>query len=97
MAILLLSTEACHLCELAQQVLQQAFSQPSMQQLMTAQTIEIYVQDIIDQPQWLELYAEKIPVLLDEKTNLTLCWPFDMAEVIVWMQKVHPQAGSTLA
>ncbi len=97
MAILLLSTEACHLCELAQQVLQQAFSQPQIQQLMAAQAIEVYVQDIFDQPQWLELYAEKIPVLLDEKTNLTLCWPFDVAETSEWLQKVHPQAGSTLA
>ncbi len=97
MAILLLSTEACHLCELAQQVLQQAFSQPAIQQLMASQTIDIYLQDIIDQPQWLELFAEKIPVLLDEKTDSTLCWPFDMAEVIVWLQKVHPQTGSELA
>ncbi|MBL4796702.1 MAG: glutaredoxin family protein [Oleispira sp.] len=97
MAILLLSTEACHLCELAQQVLQQAFSQPQIQQLMAIQAIDIYQQDIIDQPQWLELYGEKIPVLFDEKTQSILCWPFDMATTVDWLQKVHPQAGSALA
>ena len=97
MAILLLSTEACHLCELAQQVLQQAFAQPEIQQLIASQAIDVYVQDIIDQPQWLELYGEKIPVLLDEKTQSTLCWPFDAAITVEWLQKVYPQAGSALA
>jgi hypothetical protein len=97
LAILLLSTEACHLCELAQQVLQQAFAQPEIQQLMAAQAIEIFVQDIIDQPSWLELYGEKIPVLFDEKTQSTLCWPFDAAITAEWLQKLHPQAGSGLA
>lgn len=97
MAILLLSTEACHLCELAQQVLQQAFAQPEIQQLMAIQTIDIYVQDIIDQPQWLESYGEKIPVLFDEKSRSTLFWPFDAAITAEWLQKVHPRAGSALA
>ena len=97
MAILLLSTEACHLCELAQQVLQQAFAQPEIQQLMAIQAIDIYQQDIIDQPQWLELYGEKIPVLFDEKTQSILCWPFDTATTVDWLQKVHPQAGAALA
>lgn len=97
MAILLLSTEACHLCELAQQVLQQAFSQPEMQQLMASQAIDVYVQDIIDQPQWLTLYGEKIPVLFDDKTQSALCWPFDVEATVEWVQKIFPQAGSALA
>lgn len=97
MAILLLSTEACHLCELAQQVLQQAFSQPEMQKLMASQKIDIYIQDIIDQPEWLELYGEKIPVLLDEKTQSTLYWPFGVEATVEWMQKIFLQAGPVLA
>lgn len=97
MAILLLSTQACHLCELAEQVLQQAFSQPEIQQLMLSQAISVYVQDIIDQPQWLELYGEKIPVLFDEKTEQALCWPFDSALAVEWLQKVHPLVGSASA
>ncbi len=97
MAILLLSTQACHLCELAEQVLQQAFSQPEIQQLMLSQTLDVYVQDIIDQPQWLDLFGEKIPVLFDEKTESTLCWPFDSSSTVEWLQKLHLQAGSDLA
>jgi hypothetical protein len=97
LAILLLSTQACHLCELAEQVLQQAFSQPEIQQLMLSQTLDIYVQDIIDQPQWLDLFGEKIPVLFDEKTESTLCWPFDSSSTVAWLQKLHLQAGSDLS
>jgi hypothetical protein len=97
LAILLLSTQACHLCELAQQVLQQAFAQPEIQRLMALQAIDVYVQDIIDQPQWLELYGAKIPVLFDEKTQAILCWPFDAAATVEWLQKIHPQTGSALA
>jgi len=89
LAILLLSTQACHLCELAEQVLRQAFSQPEIQPLMLTQTIDIYVQDIIDQPQWLDVYGEKIPVLFDEATETTLCWPFDAIAVVEWLQKLH--------
>lgn len=97
MAILLLSTQACHLCELAEQVLQQAFSQPEIQQLMLSQPLDVYVQDIIDHPKWLELFGEKIPVLFDEKTESTLCWPFDASATVEWLQKLHLQAGSSLS
>ena len=48
MAILLLSTEACHLCELAQEVLQTVFSQEKMQRMMQQNQYEIFLQDIID-------------------------------------------------
>lgn len=88
MAILLLSTEACHLCELAQQVLAQVFSQPHMQELAQEKSFDIYLQDIIDQPHWLDLYAEKIPVLLDERTGMTLEWPFDESEASLWFEKL---------
>jgi hypothetical protein len=94
LAILLLSTQACHLCELAQQVLQQVFSQPEMQALSQQYSFEIYVQDIIDQPQWLDQYDEKIPVLLDEQSGLTLEWPFDISQTTCWLEKVSASAGS---
>ena len=93
MAILLLSTEACHLCELAQVELQQAFSQPSVMQLAQQHDLQIYLQDIIDQPLWLDQYGEKIPVLLDESSNLTLEWPFDASEVSVWLEKIVANTG----
>lgn len=97
MAILLLSTEACHLCELAQQVLQQVFNQSEMLLKVQQHGLDIYVQDIIDQPNWLQLYAEKIPVLLDESSGLTLEWPFDALQASAWFEKVCHSAGSAPA
>lgn len=94
MAILLLSTEACHLCELAQVELQKAFSLPNIQTLSHKHSFEIYLQDIIDQPKWLALYAEKIPVLLDEGSDLILEWPFDANGIAVWLEKVASYTGS---
>lgn len=94
MAILLLSTEACHLCELAQVELQKAFSLPNIQILSQKHPFEIYLQDIIDQPEWLALYAEKIPVLFDEHSSVTLEWPFDASDIAVWLEKVASCAGS---
>ena len=93
LAILLLSTQACHLCELAQGVLQQAFSQPDILVLSQQTDLQIYLQDIIDQPLWLDLYGEKIPVLLDESSNLTLEWPFNATEVVIWLEKIISNTG----
>jgi hypothetical protein len=93
LAILLLSTEACHLCELAQVELQQAFSQSSVMRLAKQNDLQIYLQDIIDQPLWLDQYGEKIPVLLDESSNFTLEWPFVASEVSVWLEKIVAITG----
>jgi len=93
LAILLLSTEACHLCELAQVELQQAFSQPGVMLLAQQNDLQIYLQDIIDQPLWLDLYGAKIPVLLDESSNLTLEWPFNATEVVSWLEKILSNTG----
>jgi hypothetical protein len=94
LAILLLSTEACHLCELAQGVLQQVFRQPNMLALSEQANFQIYLQDIIDQPKWLDQYGEKIPVLLDETSGLTLEWPFSVSSASTWLEKVAASAGS---
>ncbi len=93
MAILLLSTEACHLCELAQSVLQQVFSNVEMQTLAQQANFEIYSQDIIDQPKWLDQYGEKIPVLLDEVSGHILEWPFDAEQAGAWFKKIAASAG----
>jgi hypothetical protein len=94
LAILLLSTQACHLCELAQGVLQQVFSQQDILLLSENADLQIYLQDIIDQPMWLDQYGEKIPVLLDESSSLTLEWPFDTSQAAKWLEKVAANAGS---
>ena len=93
LAILLLSTEACHLCELAQSVLQQVFSNVEMQTLAQQANFEIYSQDIIDQPKWLDQYGEKIPVLLDEVSGHILEWPFDAEQAGAWFKKIAASAG----
>lgn len=97
MAILLLSTEACHLCELAENILQQTFNQSDVIALSQQFNFQIYSQDIIDQQSLLDQYAEKIPILLDESSNLTLEWPFSVADVSVWLEKVARNTGPSSA
>jgi len=78
MAIVLLSTEACHLCELAQQVLMQVHQH---------QPLEVYLQDICEDEGMVENYGTRIPVLLDEDTRSELGWPFDADSVLNWLEK----------
>lgn len=77
MALVLLSTEACHLCEIAQQVLMQVHRQIPL---------EVYLQDIAESEDMVHRYGEKIPVLLDEASGRELCWPFDAEQLITWLQ-----------
>jgi len=64
MSYLLLSTEACHLCEQAEA-------------LLAPLGIMYSKIDIAEQEHWQEHYATKIPVLLNTETNQELCWPFN--------------------
>ena len=70
------------------------FMQPEMQLLAQQSQCEIYLQDIIEQPKFMELYAEKIPVLLNEATGDTLEWPFDEQDASQWFMKVLGGASS---
>ncbi len=63
MSYLLLSTEACHLCEQAEA-------------LLAPLNIRYSKIDIAEEEQWQASYAIKIPVLLNTETNKELCWPF---------------------
>jgi len=78
MAIVLLSTEACHLCELAQQVLMQVHQ---------LHPLDVYLQDIADDEDLVEQYGTRIPVLLDEESGIDLGWPFDADSVLNWLEK----------
>ena len=64
----LFGTEACHLCEEAEAVLLQ-------------QGIEFKFQDIMENEEWLQKYALKIPVLLHIGSQQQLDWPFDGQKV----------------
>lgn len=84
MALVLMSTEACHLCELAQQVLQQVHQQIPLQ---------VYVQDISESEELVERYGIRIPVLFDETTKNELGWPFDAQQLVDWLNKIQQTTG----
>ena len=65
---ILLGTSACHLCEQAEELLQQL-------------DIAYEKIDIAEQEQWQERYAIKIPVLLISEEQRELCWPFTLEDI----------------
>ncbi|MCE9678852.1 glutaredoxin family protein [Shewanella sp. AS1] len=65
---ILFHTEACHLCEQAQALLDS---------LSVAYTRE----DICDSDTFVERYGIRIPVLLRQQDQLELDWPFDIAQL----------------
>ena len=66
--LILLGTSACHLCEQAEDLLQQ---------------LNVVYQkiDIAEQEQWQARYAIKIPVLLNTECQQELCWPFAIEDI----------------
>ncbi|GAA3529692.1 glutaredoxin family protein [Zobellella aerophila] len=66
----LFSTDGCHLCEQAWQLLEQGG--------LAAQT---RLQDIMDKEEWLTAYRVRIPVLRRED-GAELDWPFTTADLI---------------
>lgn len=61
---LLFGTEGCHLCEEAEQLLQQT-------------GLSFDIRDIIDDDNLQQRYGLLIPVLLHVPSQQTLNWPFD--------------------
>lgn len=62
----LFGTESCHLCEQAEQLVD------------SFKHIIVYKKkDIIDNPEWTEKYAIRIPVLYHRSSHQELGWPFD--------------------
>ncbi|MFT5788647.1 MAG: hypothetical protein ACI8SJ_000754 [Shewanella sp.] len=64
-SIILYHTDACHLCELAAGLLQQA-------------QVTFVAQDICDNEQLAEDYGTRIPVIKKAACNSELSWPFDL-------------------
>lgn len=75
--IQLFGTLACHLCEQAQEILRE-FEQKGQISLIHC--------DIVDEPQWLELYRIRIPVVAYGDQELG--WPFDAETVASWLKKL---------
>lgn len=68
MKLFLLSTDGCHLCEQAKEIL-------------AAASISAEVIDIIDSDELVTLYGQHIPVLIGESAEQALFWPFSLEQI----------------
>lgn len=71
MHITLYSTQGCHLCEEAEQLLQQT----------TGHAITLEKVDIAELPLLVDHYGTRIPVLQDAASGHELGWPFDLPQI----------------
>ena len=71
MQLILLGTEACHLCEQAAELLNECL--PKSCALKSI--------DIAEHPEWQAKYAVRIPVVLCPDSQQELGWPFDARAV----------------
>ena len=78
MALVLLGTQACHLCEDAQALLM-----PFQGQLK----VDIFLEDIAESVEQVERYGLRIPVLLHEESQDELGWPFDAEQLYLWLKQ----------
>lgn len=70
----LYSTTACHLCEEAELLLNQA-------------KLEWHTIEIADNDELLDRYSLKIPVLYDSATRKELCWPFSLSDISAFISQ----------
>lgn len=68
MNYILYGTSACHLCEIAEAIIQSA---------RITQNFKLQKTDIAEDDTLISQYGTKIPVLYCEKTKQSLEWPFD--------------------
>ncbi len=66
--LILYSTLGCHLCELAM---------AEIHPVIDSSQWRIREVDIADDPDLMERYGDRIPVLFDPVTEKALFWPFD--------------------
>ena len=78
--LLLLGTSSCHLCEQAELIIKSCLANNKE---LTIETI-----DIVEQEQWQEQYAIRIPVLYHPETKKDLGWPFNQAQVKEFINKL---------
>lgn len=81
MNYLLLGTEGCHLCELANEVTKHCFADKFD---CTVKTI-----DITEHSQWQADFSTKIPVLLHGSSKAYLCWPFTENDVLTFINQYY--------
>lgn len=76
--LILYSTEGCHLCDEALEVIRRALEEPCA----------LTVVEIAHAPELLERYGVRIPVLRVEGESEELGWPFDAAAVQRFLARV---------
>jgi len=81
--VLLLGTSGCHLCELAEQIINDHLSHNQ------AWLIERI--DIAEQEQWQAQFALLIPVLYHPESQKQLGWPFDLQQVNLYFNELNPR------
>lgn len=79
MALVLLGTEACHLCDQAQEILLQ---------LAGNIACDLFVEDISESAELVDRYGLRIPVLLHEESGAELGWPFGHEEVLSFLRQI---------
>lgn len=67
-SIFLLTTDGCHLCEVAKAHCQELGVTPEFV-------------DIVEDEQLVELYGDKIPVLIADNAEMALFWPFEKEQI----------------
>jgi hypothetical protein len=81
--VLLMGTSGCHLCELAEQIINDHLSS---NQLWLIERI-----DIAEQEQWQAQFALLIPVLFHPESKKQLGWPFDAQQVNLFFNELSPR------
>ncbi len=81
--VVLLGTSDCHLCELAEHIINDYLS--------SNQTWLIERIDIAEQEQWQAQFALLIPVLYHPESQKQLGWPFDLQQVNLFFNKLSPR------
>ena len=81
MKLILFGTSACHLCEQAEDILDNVLIQFS--------NIQLELIDIALQTQWQQQYAIRIPVLLHSESQCELGWPFNEDDVFTFIQELN--------
>lgn len=78
MALVLYGTLGCHLCDVAEAMLLR---------VLTVSPVDVYLQDIADDPVLVEQYGVRIPVIYNEDNGQQLDWPFDEIQLQRWLQE----------
>lgn len=79
MKYLLLGTSGCHLCELAEELVNE--------DVVSKTDVTIEIIDIAEQTQWQESFATKIPVLFHLKSRQFINWPFNQTDILTFIEQ----------